>query len=262
MMQRQPTSATGSTPLARAIFLLEIVVEAQSPLSISELAERAGIPKPTVHRLSNHLIAEGLLRTDTIHRRLVTGPRFSRLFCKAHAASWSDAPIRALMEALVLEVRETCNLGVLDRNAVLYIERVECDWPVRIQLHAGSRVPVHATAIGKLLLAYLPAPVRRRLLANVPLPAFTDRTLTRAEDLEQACAEIRNCGYALNDAENIEGVIGLAVPIKFSDGRVSAGLSVHAPSSRLDLNGARALLPRFQAAGTAIALLMGEAALT
>jgi DNA-binding IclR family transcriptional regulator len=260
MNRGPPTGRAGSTPLARAFRLLEIVVEADLPLAVAELAGRSGIPKPTVHRLVNHLIAEGLLRSDTAHRGLVPGPRFAGLFCKAHAASWAGGPIRALMEALVAEVRETCNLGVLDRDAVLYIERVECDWPIRIQLSAGSRVPLHASAIGKLLMAHLPTAARRQLLASIPLTALTANTLTDADALERAFTEIRRRGYALNNAENTDGVIGLAVPVKSPDERVVAGLSVHAPTSRLDLDGARALLPRFQAAAAAMGAQLGEAA--
>ena len=250
----------GSTPLARALTLLEAVVEAHGPLAITELAGQTGIPKPTVHRLARQLIAEGLLRTDSVHRGLVPGPRFISLFCKAQAVSWTGGPIRALVEALVADIRETCNLGVLDRDAVLYIERVECDWPIRIQLSAGSRVPLHATAIGKLLLAHLQTSARQQLLAGIPRAAFTDNTVTDSVALERNFKEIRRCGYALNDAENTEGVIGLAVPVRSPQGRVVAGLSVHAPATRLDLDSARALLPRFQVTAAAIsAQLQGPA---
>jgi len=258
-MSRLPTTTTaGSTPLARALRLLEAIVEAQSPLAIAELACRTEIPKPTVHRLARQLIAEGLLRSDSVHRGLVTGPRYARLFCSAQAASWIGGPVRTLLETLVTDIKETCNLGVLDRNAVLYIERVECDWPLRIQLSAGSRVPLHATAIGKLLMAHLPATARQRLVTGLALVALTANTLTNADALEQTFTAIRQNGYALNDAENTEGVIGLAVPVRSPDGRVVAGLSVHAPATRLDLNGARALLPRFQAAGEAIGATLCE----
>jgi len=242
----------GSSPLARAFRLLELVVASDAPTTVTELAASSGIPKPTVHRLVSHLAAEGMLRTDPVHRGLVPGARFASLFCTARSASWAAGPVRALMQALVADVKETCNLGVLDRDAVLYVERVECDWPLRVQLGAGSRVPLHATAIGKLLLAHLPAPARRRMLARIPRPALTPGTLTRIDALEHAFADIRQLGYALNDGENTEGVIGLAVPVRAHDGRVVAGLSVHAPSSRLDLEGARALLPRFQRASGAI----------
>jgi len=243
----------GSSPLARAFRLLELVVGSDSPATVAELAASSGIPKPTVHRLVSHLAAEGMLRTDPAHRGLVPGARFASLFCTARAASWAAGPVRALMQALVADVRETCNLGVLDADAVLYVERVECDWPLRVQLGVGSRVPLHATAIGKLLLAHLPAPARRRLLARIPMPALTPGTLTDADALEQAFTDIRRLGYALNDGENTEGVIGLAVPVRARNGRVVAGLSVHAPSSRLDLDGARALLPRFLRASEVIA---------
>jgi DNA-binding IclR family transcriptional regulator len=238
--------------------LLEIVVDADAPLAVAELASRAEIPKPTVHRMVNHLMAEGLLRSDAVTRGLAPGPRFTGLFCKAQAASWAGSPIRLLMDALVAEIRETCNLGVLDRDAVLYIERVECDWPIRVQLAAGSRVPLHATAIGKLLLAHLPAAARRRLLQSIRLNPLTASTLTEVEDLERTFTEIRRNGHALNDAESTEGVIGLAVPVRSPGGRVVAGLSVHAPITRLDLDGARALLPRFRAASDAIGAQLGE----
>ena len=96
------------------------------------------------------------------------------------------------------------------------------------------------------------------MLASIPLVALTINTVTDADGLERAFTEIRRCGYALNDAENTGGVIGLAVPVKSPNDRVVAGLSVHAPTTRLDLDGARALLPRFQAAGAAVGVRLGE----
>ena len=117
-MDRVPSVArVGSTPLARAVRLLEIVVEAGSPLAVAELAGRAGIPKPTVHRLVNHLVAEGLLRSDGVHRGLVPGPRFAGLFCKAHAASWVGGPVRALSAPILHDPYRSLSehLATIDR---------------------------------------------------------------------------------------------------------------------------------------------------
>lgn len=249
----------GSAPLARALTVLEAVLDASSPITIGELAERTGIPKPSAHRLVANLMAEGLLRTDPQTHALAPGARVTAMLCRAQSASWSGGPVRAVIEALVGEVRETCNLGVFDRDAVLYVERVECDWPIRVQLGAGSRVPLHASAIGKLLWAHLPARARRRLFDTLPRPALTANTVTDAEALERQFKEIRRQGYALNDAENTDGLIGLAVPVRLGGGdtaKVVAGFSVHAPTSRLDLAAARELFPRFQAAAKELGQLL------
>ncbi len=251
----------GSAPLARAMHVLETVIDAGMPLSIAELAERTDIPKPTLHRLANNLVAEGLLRVEAPGNALVPGVRVTSLMCRVQAGSWTGGPLRAVIAALVADVRETCNFGVIDRDAVLYVERVECDWPIRIQLGPGSRVPLHASAIGKLLWAHLPTRARRHLMAAVPRPALTPATITDADALERQFREIRRQGYALNRAENTDGLIGLAVPVRLGgadpdsdsapnsgDGKVVAGLSVHAPVARLDIAGALELLPRFRAA--------------
>jgi len=156
------------------------------------------------------------------------------------------------MEQLVGDIRETCNLGVFDRDSVLYIERVECDWRIRIQLGAGSRVPLHASAIGKLLVAHLPTAARSRILDTIPRPALTDNTIIDADKLEIEFAQIRRLGYAINNSESTEGLIGLAVPVRTAKGRIIAGLSVHAPTTRLEIESAVALLPRFEDAAKEI----------
>lgn len=257
----KPGPAAGSAPLARALAVLEAVLDAATPVGIAELAERTGIPKPSMHRLVANLIAEGLLRTEPFSNAVAPGARVTALLCRAQAASWPGGPVRAVMDELVGAVRETCNLGVLDRDAVLYVERVECDWPIRVQLGAGSRVPLHASAIGKLLWAYLPARARRRLLDSLPRPALTANTLTDAEALERQFKDIRRQGYALNDAENTDGLIGLAVPVRLGGGagKVIAGLSVHAPAARLELAQALGLLPRSQAAAERLGHMLGPA---
>jgi len=241
-----------SAPLARAFLLLELIAGADAPLTVADLAEVSAIPGPSVHRLVAHLTSQKLARVDPVTRGVVPGPRLWGLFTKAQAGTWSGGPTRTIMETLVGEIRETCNLGVFDRNAVLYIERVECDWPIRIQLTAGSRVALHASAIGKLLMAYLPAAGRRKVLDSIAKPSLTANTLTSNDDLNRAFSEIRKSGYALNNSENVDGLIGLAVPVKTKNGRVVAGLSVHAPETRLDLIRATDLLPRVQQAALEI----------
>jgi IclR family transcriptional regulator, acetate operon repressor len=260
MNEIRTESRSASAPLGRSFYLLELIVNSDGPVGIADLAERAAIPGPSVHRLVSHLTSERMVRVDPATRGLVPGPRLWELFLKAQAGSWSMGPVRSIMETLVGDVRETCNLGVFDRNAVLYIERVECDWPIRVQLAAGSRVPLHASAIGKLLMAHLPAPARRKLVEGLDKPALTANTLTADDVLQDAFGEIRKSGYALNNSENVDGLIGLAVPVRAQNGRVIAGLSVHAPETRLKLSRTVDLLPRFQRAANEIGEHLNEGA--
>ncbi len=104
-------------------------------------------------------------------------------------------------------------------------------------------------------MAYLPAQARQPLLDIAPRPVLTAQTITDAGALEQQFKEIRRQGNVLNRSENVDGLVGLAVPVYLSGdsaGRVIARLSLHAPNSRLDIYGALALLPAIKAAASEV----------
>jgi len=227
-------NGTGSA-LGKALAVLEVLLDEPSALSLGDIAARTDLPRQTVHRMVKQLEENALLRRDPGGDSYSVGPRMIELGLQALTASTRAAPVRRVLQNLVMGLGETCNLGVLARDEVVYVERVECDWPLRIQYGVGSRVPLHATGIGKLLLAHLP----RRLLRVLPMTQLTDRTITDPDRLEDELAAIRRRGYAANDQENTPGLIGVAVPIRNPKGRVIAGLAVHAPEARLPM--ARAL---------------------
>ncbi len=231
-------NGTGSA-LGKALAVLEVLLDEPSALSLGDIAARTDLPRQTVHRMVKQLEENALLRRDPGGDSYSVGPRMIELGLQALTASTRAAPVRRVLQNLVTGLGETCNLGVLARDEVVYVERVECDWPLRIQYGVGSRVPLHATGIGKLLLAHLPARERRRLLRVLPMTQLTDRTITDPDLLEDELAAIRRRGYAANDQENTPGLIGVAVPIRNPKGRVIAGLAVHAPEARLPM--ARAL---------------------
>lgn len=232
--------------LSKAVAVLEVVVGQDRPLAPSDIAERVGLPRQTVHRVLGQLESNGLLRREPTRERFVAGPRLSRLALDVLRSSHYAAPIRAILQDLVGRIGETCNIGVLDGGEAVYMDRVECDWPLRLQLQAGSRRPIHASAIGKLLLAHLPSRSRRRILASAPLVRFTRNTIVDPEALEADMAAIRSQGYALNDQGGIDGVVGLAVPVRDCDGRIVAGLAVHAPVTRMNAAQALERLPELR----------------
>lgn len=244
--------------LAKALTVLEVLLDEAGPLSLAEIAARTDLPRPSVQRLIKQLEDQALIRRRPGGDGCDVGPRLIDLGTRALAAGARAAPFRRVLENLVARLGETCNLGVLARDEVVYIERVECDWPLRIQYHVGSRVPLHATGIGKLLLAHLAARERRRLLRVLPLTKLTERTITDAAKLEDELAAIRRQGYAANDGENTAGLIGLAVPIRDGRGRVVAGLAVHAPEARLPMARALEHLPLLRQAADDLARLFAE----
>src|SRR5690606_15655032 len=129
----------------------------------------------------------------------------------------------------------------------------ELAWPLRIALGAGSSVPLHASASGKLFLAHMPKRSRERFVRQSPLVRHTQKTLTEPRALAAELERIREQGYATDDEEYLAGICCLAVPVHDADGRVVAALAMHSPVPRLALAEAMQFLPAMQSASAALA---------
>jgi DNA-binding IclR family transcriptional regulator len=167
-----------------------------------------------------------------------------------------------VLEALARETGETCNLGMLDGNGVVYLDRVETHWPLRLQLSVGSHVPLHCTAMGKLFLAHMPKRVRENYYAAAPLERFTERTITDPDQMEDEIAAIRGDGVSINNQEYMVGLVGMAVPVRdpVSKSRLTAAVAIHAPEARLNAADIRKFLPALQGAAERLSVLFGEPA--
>ncbi len=240
-------SNESGSALQKAVLILDALFETDQPMGLAELSSTLDLPRQTVHRVVRQLEELDMIRRDFARDHFSVGSRMLSLSLNAIGVAWRMAPMRAVLKDLVANIGETCNIGVLDRDEIVYIDRVECEWPLRLQLRPGSRVPVHATAIGKLLLANLPSRTRRRLIEAAPLPRLTDQTITDPGQLEAELKTIRRNGYATNSSENVSGLIAMAVPVYDGDGRVVAGLAVHAPDARMTVKQAENHLPTMHA---------------
>jgi IclR family transcriptional regulator, acetate operon repressor len=234
--------------IERTLAILEAMAVASRPRAASDVAATLGVPKPTVHRICLMLEREGFLRREPDAKRFTVGPRLTRLAQGGLRAAARLGPRHAILEGLSREIRETCNLGILDDRSVVYIDRVEADWPLRLHFDAGSRVDPHCTAIGKLFLAYMPDGERDRLLSALPLARFTDKTITGRAELDRELAKIRRAGYSTDDEEFLMGVVCLAAPITNAAGEVIAAVAMQAPRARMSLREAQRHLPRLKRA--------------
>lgn len=205
------------------------------------VALQLDLSRQAVSRLLRQLEELGLiLRLPDDYYSL--GPRANKLAIDIIRASHISAAARAILQDVVAQVGETCNIGMLDGYELVYIDRVECNWPLRVQLRPGSRVPAHCTAMGKLLLAHLPSRRRERLLSVMPLRRFTDYTITDPRALSEHFRLIREQGYSINNQEDSLGLIALAVPVRNSENNIFAGLAIHGPEVRMPIEAAREYL--------------------
>lgn len=244
-------------PLLRAFGLLERVARANGPVGLQELASDADLPKPTVYRMLATLEEAGLVTREPDGRRIAAGPRLVRFALDVQLAKTVRAPRHAILKRLAETLGETVNLTMLDGSEVVYLDRVETEWPLRMTLQPGSHVPLHCTASGKLLLALLPAARRRRIVEELSLARFTDHTITDRDALCAELAAIRRDDLSTDNEEYLAGLVCVAVPVASPDGRNVACVAVHAPVARMPLERALAHVPALREAAAALGATFG-----
>jgi DNA-binding IclR family transcriptional regulator len=247
-MSKQETSSVSE----RALLLLEIIAKAEEPPSLNELMAAIQLPKATTHRFVSLLEQLGFVQRAVDGRRYEIGHRLTTLALDAMRHSFQLAPRRAILSALVKETGETCNITMLDGDRLVYLDRVESDWPLQFRLKVGSHVPLHCTASGKLFLALAPPSLRNALLRTQPLQRYTPRTLTTAAELDPEFESLRKTAIGTDNEEFMEGMTAVAVPIHDAKGRIFATVAVHGPTSRLPLSRALSLVPALKRAARAI----------
>ncbi|HSR70888.1 MAG TPA: IclR family transcriptional regulator [Kiloniellales bacterium] len=246
-----------SSALGRALAVLETLVETDRSLGLQEIANRLDLPRQSAHRILNQLIDLGLLQRHIDRDRFLPGPRMRWLALETLYQSHSSGPWHAILEDLADTTQETCNIGVLDKNKVLLVDRVESKWALRVHSQVGRRLEPHSSAIGRLLLAHLPKKRRHELIGIKPLKRFTPFTIVDEDELEREFVTIRRQGYSLSNQATTPGIFAIAVPICDPQGRVVAGLACQAPLVRMSPDRAttEALPPLREAARRMEALL-------
>jgi DNA-binding IclR family transcriptional regulator len=235
-LSKRESAASGSSFL-RPLRMLEAIARSERPIAASELMHELGLPKPTVHRMIAALEKAGLAQRDPVAKRLVVGARLTALALDAIARSAQEAPRHQVLLRLTEESGETSTFTVFDQGEILLVDRVESSWPLRVNLYPGSRVPLHCTASGKLMLALQEEDTRERLLrAVLPLKAYTNNTIVQSGELTKALGRIRAAGYSTDDEEFMVGLVAIAVPVTHpASGQAIGTVSLNAPAARLRL---------------------------
>ena len=243
-----------STATARTFAILDLVAHSPVALEVSSVIEALALPKATAYRLVDGLVCSGYLAREPVRKRLTVGSRLTDLAFGTMRASMRDSSRHALLRRLAHQVNETCNIGVILNGEIVYLDRVEAEhWPLRLQFGAGSRVPLHCSAIGKLHLALLPTRRRQRLIQSLELRRFTDGTITEQSRLEAELKQIRKEQVSFDREEYLAGVVCVAVPVIGRNGEMLAAIAIQAPEARMTVQIARGHLPALRRAAEQLA---------
>ncbi|HEY6102546.1 MAG TPA: IclR family transcriptional regulator [bacterium] len=195
----------------RVIALLNALGQAGRPLSARELSASVSLPRPTVYRLLQTLSGHGMIASSD--GRFVIGPRILWLA----GQRLEQIEIRAAGRPVLLELRdrtrETVHLGVLEQGQVVYIDKTEAPGPMRMASAIGKIMPAHSTALGKAMLAHLPADRVVGILELLGMSRQTAHTITDRRKFLAELAVTRARGFAIDNVENEDGVRCVAAPI-------------------------------------------------
>lgn len=261
-MATSPAATGGKDPyhLASLHRGLEVIdcFAARGSWSLAELAQHLGQNKATLFRVLHTLEQFGYVAKDGATGRYAPGLRLHTLGAAAmqhEMLRWQALPP---LQDLAQATGETVHVGILHDGVAVTVQVVEGTHAVRMHSSVGKRSPAHASALGKVLLAYLPDAEVEALLARHGMRGFTANTITTPAALREALHRVRQEGYALDEEEIEQGLRCLAAPITDRSGRPSAALAISAPASRMTPEAIGALLPQVKAAAARISRMLGS----
>jgi IclR family pca regulon transcriptional regulator len=222
--------ATWSQSLERGLAILSAFGSDRSTIGVSELSRELGLTRSTTHRYIATLTSLGYLQQDAETKRYRLGPRVLDLgFAAINSMDIRDISLPHL-QALTDATGFTANMAVLDGADVVYIERCRTSRSgqreIDLNLHVGSRLPAYCTAMGKALLAFVPAERLEGILARVELVARGPNTITNRAALLAELERIRERDLAVNNEELAYGLRSIAAPIRSRSGEVVAALNL------------------------------------
>jgi len=216
--------APANQSVDRALLILEALSRAGEPVGVRDLARAIGLPASIAQRLLATLADRGFAEQDAA-RRYAIG---LRAFAVGNAFIGGNALTREAMKELqqLADQRQlNTYLGVLRNRTVVYLLACQSSGPITIRTHAGADTHLHATALGKAMLADLPEEEARRVLGREPYARPTLHTKTRFAALGAELREVRRTGVAISDEENLIGVYAIGAPVRDASGAVIAAIS-------------------------------------
>ncbi|MGB9362205.1 MAG: IclR family transcriptional regulator, partial [Candidatus Sulfotelmatobacter sp.] len=240
-----PHRSYNITALQRGLRLLQLFSESPHGLTAKQVAGRSRLPVSTVHRFLVNLEGSGFLNCGS------DGVYHLGIACFAIGqAALGQLDIRHVslpyLQDLNRQTRETVHLTVRHGISAVYVEKLDSPEQLRIYSRIGAAVPLYCTAVGKVMLAYMPDEERERILPHLALKRLTPNTVGNLQELKAELYRVRKNGYACDLEEHELHIRCVAAPIRDHAGGVNASLSITAPMVRMTVTRLRQLAPLIQ----------------
>jgi DNA-binding IclR family transcriptional regulator len=255
-MADRPKPSYNITALQRGLRLLQLFGESPHGLTAKQVANRSRLPVSTVHRFLVNLENAGYLNCSR------DGVYQLGIACFAIGqAALGQLDLRRVslpyLEDLNRQTRETIHLTLRQGLSAVYVEKLDSPEPLRIYSRIGAAVPLYCTAVGKVMLAYMPDEEREMALPQLGLRRFTPNTVGNLQELAAELYRVKKNGYACDLEEHELHIRCIAAPVWDHEGKVNASVSITAPMVRMTVTRIRQLAPLIQAAGLQISHELG-----
>ena len=211
--------------VAKALRLLDLLMEARQPLTLTALSERTGWPKSTIHGLLTAMRENSVIEQQG-DGRYCLGMRLFEYGC-AVSAGWSISDLaRPHLQNLANVTGESAFLSILERTEAITIEQVQSRAGLRVVSEIGTRLPLHCTSQGKVFLAAMSDDEAQRVLSRRALEPYTPNTLVAWERFTQTLGDVRRQGYAVEDGEYKYGLCSCSAPVRDRTGAIRYAVGI------------------------------------
>ena len=239
------TDTNSRTSPRRILNILEEIIIDPDNFTAKKIAHKLKIPLPTIYRHIETLCEEKYLVASS-SKKYLPGPKIRNLILKSLPYEPNFTLRRSYLRKLTNDIEETVSLSIPIGTKLVYFDRIEFHWPMQLNLEAGDHLPLHASASGKLYLSSIEEEKVIQIFKNIKTPKTAKNTITDISQFKKEIKKIKNQGYAFDDEEWFNGMVGLSVPIFNSDEELCFCLSTHTAKSRKDINDLKKILSVMQ----------------
>ncbi|MDC3355380.1 IclR family transcriptional regulator [Candidatus Pelagibacter sp.] len=226
----------------RILNILEEVLIDPDNFTAKKISHKLEIPLATVYRHIETLCDERFLIASS-NKKYIPGPKIRSIILHSLPYEPNFTLRRSYLRKLTADIKETVSLSVPIGTKLVYFDRIEFHWPMQLNLEAGDHLPLHASASGKLYLSSIKKEDALQIFNNIKTPTSAKNTITEISQFKKELSKIKKQGYAFDDEEWFNGMVGLSLPITNSNNELCFCLSTHTAKSRKNIDGLKKILP-------------------
>ena len=236
------TETNSRTSPRRILNILEEIIIDPKNFTAKKISHKLKIPLPTIYRHIETLCEEKYLVASS-SKKYLPGPKIRNIILKSLPYEPNFTLRRSYLRKLTNDIEETVSLSMPIGTKLVYFDRIEFHWPMQLNLEAGDHLPLHASASGKLYLSSIVEDEVIQIFKNIKTPKTAKNTITDISDFKKEIKKIKTQGYAFDDEEWFNGMVGVSVPIFNQSKELCFCLSTHTAKSRKDINDLKKILP-------------------